>query len=235
MQPDTASTAMRTLSYLLFPLAAATSLACTVGETYDQVIKEKGRPANHLQAGDVQVLSYPDAVIKLNSNVVVSVRRPDAVWTSGSLPPAPRQTAALTGSPALQAPAPEAHSGPVTWTTDYNAALDQAKSDHKHVFLFFTGSDWCGWCKKLNREILTTSDFNQYAQDKLELVELDYPRQKPQSDALRSQNRMLMNRYNVTGFPTVVVLDSTGKAVARLGYQEGGPGPFISSLQQLGN
>jgi thiol:disulfide interchange protein len=223
---------MRTLPLLFFPLATATALATTVGETYDQVITEKGRPANHLQCGAMQVLSYPDAIIKLNDNVVVSVRRPDAVWTTGSAPPAPRQTLALASN-AAPAPAAQARPGNVTWTTDYNAALDQAKSDHKHTLLFFTGSDWCGWCKKLNREILTTSDFNQYAQDKLELVELDYPRQKPQSDALRSQNRMLESRYNITGFPTVVVLDSSGKAVARLGYQEGGPGPFIARLQQL--
>jgi protein disulfide-isomerase len=225
---------MRTLSYLVFPLAAASVLACTVGETYDQVIKEKGRPTNHLQAGSVQVLSYPDAVIKLNDNVVVSVRRPDAIWTSGGVPQAPRPAPALASNSAPAA-APEVHSGPATWSTDYNAALGQAKNDHRHVFLFFTGSDWCGWCKKLNREILATNDFNQYAQDKLELVELDYPRQKPQSDAVRSQNRMLMSRYNITGFPTVVVLDSSGKAVARLGYEEGGPGPFISHLQQLGD
>ena len=129
----------------------------------------------------------------------------------------------------------EPHLGTAAWTTDYNAALDQAKSDHRHTLLFFTGSDWCGWCQKLNREILKTNEFNQYAQDKLELVEVDYPHQKPQSDALRSQNRMLENRYNISGFPTVVVLDSTGKAVARLGYQEGGPGPFVARLQQLGD
>ena len=55
-------------------------------------------------------------------------------------------------------------------TTDYKAALEQAKADDRRVFLFFTGSDWCGWCKRLNREILSTSEFNKFADDKLVLV-----------------------------------------------------------------
>jgi protein disulfide-isomerase len=223
---------MKWLFCILFSAGtAASALSCAVGDTYDQVIAEKGKPASHIEGGSVQILSYPDATIKLRDNVVVSIKAPEADPPAGSAPAAPPP------SPGPQAAAPARDVSPdgETWNTNYSSALEQARGEHKHVFLFFTGSDWCGWCKKLDREILKTNEFAQFAQDKLVLVELDYPRQKPQSDDLKEQNRQLEGRYNITGFPTVVVLDSTGRAVARLGYQEGGPGPFVAQLQALGD
>lgn len=226
---------MRRLPFILsFVAMAGSALSCVVGETYDQVIAEKGKPTSFVEAGVLQILSYPDATIKLKNSVVVSIKAPEQGLPPGSVPAAPHRVPAPASAPAV-APEPEVSSGNLNWTTDYNAALDQAKSEHKHVFLFFTGSDWCVWCKRLNREILKTNEFAQYAQDKLVLVELDYPHQKEQSYEVRIQNHTLEGRYSITGFPTVVVLDSSGKPVARLGYQEGGPGPFVARLQALGD
>jgi hypothetical protein len=225
---------MRWPLYILSALGiAGTGLSCSVGETFDQVIAEKGKPASHIEAGALQILSYPDGTIKLRNGIVVAIKAPESAPTVASAPVAPRPS---TPSPIPPPAAAEAGMPPrgMSWGTDFNAALDQAKGEKKHTLLFFTGSDWCGWCKKLNREILSTNEFSQYAQDKLVLVELDYPQHKAQSDQLRAQNRMLEGRYNISGFPTVIVLDSTGKAVARMGYQEGGPGPFIAQVQALG-
>lgn len=218
---------------MFFLGAVGSSLAATVGETYDQVLAEKGKPTSHLEAGVVQILTYPDAIIKLRDHAVVSIKAPEANTVSGASvpPPPPRTTPVAT---AVSGPT-DYNGGPASWGTDFNGALDQAKAENRHVFLFFTGSDWCGWCMKLNKEILSTPEFAQYAQDKLALVELDYPHHKAQPNNVRVQNRTLATRYNITGFPTVIVLDSTGKAVARLGYQEGGPGPFLSQLKALGD
>jgi thiol-disulfide isomerase/thioredoxin len=218
---------------LLSVCTAGTAFSCAVGETLDQVITEKGKPVSHVEAGTMQILSYPDATIKLRENVVVSVRAPEHASLAMSVPAPQRLVAAPAPAPAA-AEAPMAAGG-APWGSDFKSALDQAKGEKKHTLLFFTGSDWCGWCKKLNREILSTNEFAQYAQDKLVLVELDYPHHKPQSDELRAQNRLLEGRYNITGFPTVIILDSAGKAVARLGYQEGGPGPFVSQIRSLGD
>jgi len=224
----------RLLCILLSMGAAGSAFSSAVGDTYDQVIAEKGKPASHIEAGAVQILSYPDATIKLRDNIVVSIKEPEPAAPPSSSPPAPRPAPMPVRAPAPE-PEHEAPNGKLSWVTDYNLALEQAKEEHKHVFLFFTGSDWCGWCKKLNREILTTNEFGQYAQDKLILVELDYPRQTPQSYEVRVQNKMLESRYSITGFPTVVVLDYTGKSVARMGYQAGGPEPFINQLKALGD
>ena len=121
----------------------------------------------------------------------------------------------------------------VTWTTDYKAALVQAKAQNRHVFLFFTGSDWCSWCKRLNREILSTDEFKEYAGKKLILVELDFPRGKPQSNEVKEQNAKLADRFKIEGYPTVIVLNSSGKKVGELGYQEGGPSPFVEALSKM--
>lgn len=119
------------------------------------------------------------------------------------------------------------------WSTDYKAALAQAKAQNRHVFLFFTGSDWCSWCKRLQKEVLKTPEFNKYADEKLILVELDFPHAVPQSGAVKAQNAKLADRFKIEVYPTVIVLDSSGKKVGQIGYQEGGPGPFVDALSKM--
>ena len=68
-----------------------------------------------------------------------------------------------------------------SWETDYKKAQDQAKAGNKLVLLDFTGSDWCGWCIKLDREVFSKPEFKDYATKNLVLVELDFPRAKAQA------------------------------------------------------
>ena len=119
------------------------------------------------------------------------------------------------------------------WSEDYAASLAKAKADGKLVLLDFTGSDWCGWCIKIDDEIFSKPQFKSYAKDNLELVELDFPRGKSQSKSLKAQNEELMAKYKVEGFPTIIVLNSDGKKIGELGYMEGGPQAFIAELQKL--
>ena len=109
----------------------------------------------------------------------------------------------------------------------------QAKADDRRVFLFFTGSDWCSWCKRLNREILSTPEFQKFAGEKLVLVELDFPKSKAQPAPVKEQNAKLAQQFKIEGYPTVIVLDSSGKKVGELGYQEGGAGPFIDAISKM--
>jgi thioredoxin-related protein len=135
---------------------------------------------------------------------------------------------------ALEAPSATVTNGEqLVWKTDYAAALNQAKAENRRVFLFFTGSDWCSWCARLNKEILSTPEFARYSKEKLILVEVDFPKKRPQSASLKAQNAKLFKRYKIEGYPTVIVLDSGGKKIDELGYQEGGPAPFISRLGKL--
>ena len=120
-----------------------------------------------------------------------------------------------------------------TWQTDLKKAQEQAKSTNKLVFLDFTGSDWCGYCIRLNRDILSQPMFKTYANKNLVLVEIDFPRSKPQSVDLRKQNQELAMQYHIEGFPTIIVLNGAGHKVWQYeGYFPGGPDAFIAELEK---
>jgi protein disulfide-isomerase len=120
------------------------------------------------------------------------------------------------------------------WLTDYKKAQEEAKAGNKILLLDFTGSDWCGWCKKFDKEILLQPQFKDFARDNLVVVELDFPRAKPQTPELRKQNMELMRQYDVVGFPTIVVLNANGQELWRYpGYFPEGLTAFIAQLQKL--
>lgn len=120
-----------------------------------------------------------------------------------------------------------------TWETDYTKAIKTADTDKKLVMMDFTGSDWCVWCKKLDKEIFSQPEFKEYAQKNLVLVKLDFPRGFELPVSQKKQNEDLAKQYQIQGFPTIVVLDGTGKKVGELGYMEGGPTKFIEALKAL--
>ena len=120
------------------------------------------------------------------------------------------------------------------WTDNEKQALEKAKTDKKLVLLDFTGSDWCGWCMKMDKEVFSTPEFQAYAKDNLELVELDFPQQKYISPATKKQNEELKDQYKVDGYPTMIVLDADGKQLKSFdGYQEGGAKAFIDQLKAI--
>jgi len=127
-----------------------------------------------------------------------------------------------------------AHASDLTWSTDFSRSLNQARADDKMVLLDCTGSDWCPWCIKFDHDVLETDQFATYAQNKLELVLVDFPRGKPQDDALKQANRALADRFHVTGYPTYVLVNYAGNELGRqVGYREGGPDAFIAELDKF--
>ena len=119
------------------------------------------------------------------------------------------------------------------WSTDYEAALKKAGETHRLVLLDFTGSDWCGWCMKLDREILATPEFKRFADEHLVLVKIDFPMHRPQPEDERARNAELAARFQVQGYPTLVLLNAGAKPCGTLGYMRGGPGAFIDQLNSL--
>lgn len=115
------------------------------------------------------------------------------------------------------------------WKTDYKAALEEAAKEKKLVLLDFTGSDWCGWCIKLDKETFSKPEFKNFASKNLVLVEVDFPQNKSQSTDVKKQNEELKTKFGVQGYPSLVLLDSTGKEIIRnVGYLPGGPDAFIA-------
>ena len=121
-----------------------------------------------------------------------------------------------------------------SWLSDYKKAQQEAKTSNKFLLLDFTGSDWCGWCKRLEKEILSQSQFENYARENLVLLEVDFPRAKPQSPELRKQNQELAQQYQIEGFPTIVVLNGDGQKLWQYdGYFPDGLAAFIAELEKL--
>ena len=116
------------------------------------------------------------------------------------------------------------------WHTDVKEAMAIGNKEKKPLLLFFTGSDWCGWCIRLQKEVLTTPEFRKWAKEKVILVELDYPRSVPQSQEIKQQNYGMQNAFGVQGYPTVwfaTVQTKDGKpsfgGLGKTGYDPGGP------------
>lgn len=119
------------------------------------------------------------------------------------------------------------------WDDNYEKAMEKAKAEKKIVLLDFTGSDWCGWCIKLDKEVFSKKEFKDYAKENLVLMEVDFPQGKRQTRKLKEQNENLKRAHSIQGFPTIVVLSPEGKKIGQLGYTEGGPNAFIAKLEAL--
>jgi len=121
----------------------------------------------------------------------------------------------------------------LAWLTNFDAARAKARAENKLLLIDFTGSDWCPPCKMLKREVFSQPEFAEYAAEKLVLLEVDFPREKAQSEEQKEANRILAQQFRIQGFPTIVVLSPSGKILGELGYMRGGPRAFIAELEKL--
>lgn len=117
------------------------------------------------------------------------------------------------------------------WQDNLESALQKAKVENKAVLVNFTGSDWCIWCQRLSNEVFSKDEFKYYADENLILVRLDFPKNIEQSTETKMYNNQLAQRYNVQGFPTVLLFNPSGKLVLTTGYQQGGPITYINHLK----
>jgi protein disulfide-isomerase len=120
------------------------------------------------------------------------------------------------------------------WMHDFEAAKAKAAKEEKPIFINFTGTDWCGWCIKLEKEVFSKKAFQDYAKEHLILVEVDFPKKKEQSAELKAQNKKLDKEYGVEGYPTLYLLNAEGKKLTEdIGYREGGPEAYVAHLKSL--
>jgi len=119
------------------------------------------------------------------------------------------------------------------WTTDYSVGLAAARQRDRAVFLFFTGSDWCGYCQALDREVLSTPEFATFADENLVLVKIDFPRKTTLPAGQAERNEALARGFGIHGYPTVLIINQQGQVAGHLGYRPGGPGDFIRELRQI--
>lgn len=126
------------------------------------------------------------------------------------------------------------------WETDINKAISLSNKSKKPMLLFFTGSDWCGWCIRLQKEVLKTPEFAAWAKKNVVLVELDYPRKTAQAEAIKAQNTGLQEAFGIQGFPTVYFATAKQKngkpsftGIGSTGYVAGGPTAWLATADDI--
>jgi len=119
------------------------------------------------------------------------------------------------------------------WLTDFEAAKKAAAEKKLPILVDFSGSDWCGWCMKLDKEVFSQKEFKDYAKDNLVLFLADFPRKAKIDEKTAKQNNDLMQKHKVRGFPTVLLMDAEGKVLAQTGYMEGGAAAYVAHLKKL--
>ncbi len=242
------------LLQLLLALPGAFAGGVQVGASYDEVVAALGEPDGDLSAGSKRILAYGDAQVVLDNGRVSKVSpeldqllaersaKLDSVeakrkaglvsfrgeWVTQAEVNAILRKEAKEAEASGVAPSSPGGTG---WLTNFEQAKAKARAEQKKILLNFTGSDWCGWCIKLDREVFSQREFLNYARDHYVLVKLDFPKRTSQPSSLKRQNEDLARKFGVRGFPTVVVLKSNGREHKRGGYVRGGPNAFLKSIR----
>jgi thioredoxin-related protein len=129
---------------------------------------------------------------------------------------------------------------PLEWHTDVNQAINISVKSGKPLFFFFTGSDWCGWCKRLQKEVFFKPEFITWANKNVVLVELDFPRRTQLSAELQKQNKQFQQMFGVRGYPTIWFVNPeirdtkvNFQKLGSQGYVAGGPKAWIAGADKF--
>ncbi len=123
----------------------------------------------------------------------------------------------------------------IDWMTDYKEAVKASEESNKPMLLFFTGSDWCVWCQKLESESLDTPEFIKTVGDKLIFVKLDFPSRGQQSPEVVKQNDELRSRFAIRGYPTLILVSPKEQQIGITGYRPGGGKAYADHLLKMMN
>jgi protein disulfide-isomerase len=119
------------------------------------------------------------------------------------------------------------------WLTSYDQAVKLSKKTGKPILMDFTGTDWCTFCNRLNKEVFKQKEFKTWAASKVILLTLDFPQKKALPAPLTKQNKMLAAKYKVTAWPTILFVAPSGKELGRTGYAKGGPSVWLKTADQI--
>ncbi len=128
----------------------------------------------------------------------------------------------------------------LVWRNDMNEAIQISEQTKKPLMLFFTGSDWCGWCIRLQNEVFQKPEFITWANENVVLVEVDFPRKPYFSAEIQAQNQELQQFFGIAGYPTVWFVNATKKdgkvmfgKLGSTGYIAGGPSVWLNTANGI--
>ncbi|HZK81420.1 MAG TPA: thioredoxin family protein [Humisphaera sp.] len=109
---------------------------------------------------------------------------------------------------------------PTKWMINYDAASLAAHKEKKCILLYFNGSDWAPFSQKLEKDVLNTDLFKEWAAANVILFQADFPKERPLSGNIKTQNDRLKEKFSIVKVPTFILLDWSGLPFARAGYDE---------------
>ena len=120
------------------------------------------------------------------------------------------------------------------WLTDFSKAQSQAKAQKKLLIMDFNGSDWCPPCQVLRTNVFESPQFREFAKQNVVLLDVDFPNQKKQTEEVKRANEALARKFDVQGFPTVIVMSPDGKELKKMdGYEGQSAEEFVAALKKL--
>ncbi len=187
-----------------------------------------------LVSGKIIAMASPMTYIpamKVSSDTFPNATTPQApaVRANNDVFPSAPEPAVVSKTPVHWVKGPDAN-----WFVHYDDALAAARRENKKILLLHTGSDWCGWCKRLVRDVLEKEEFKRFARNNLILLYFDSPsRRHPMSADQREHVKQVESKLNVSGgYPGTFIFDTNGQRVGKIsGYRklEG----YLSELKKL--
>jgi len=120
-----------------------------------------------------------------------------------------------------------------TWITDFEEAKKSAADRHLPILAYFSGSDWSNDCMRFDMMVLQTKVFQEYARSNLVLFQADLPRKNPLPEKINKQNIELRQKYGISKYPSVLLLDYEGKLIATKNYEKSDPAIYVNELRSL--
>jgi len=202
------------------------------GSTVAEMVAELGEPTAQIETGSKIIYSYPQGTIRTEAGVVLQVSE----GFYGKLNAITRKTASGESISLVPDEPAEISVDPVLaglWLEDYDAVKERAVALERPILMWFTGSDWCIWCKRLEDEHLSRDVFKTFAKENLVLLKLDFPRNIAQSDELKAQNQTLREAWNINGYPTLIMTQVDGSPLGQRGYLQQSPEAFVADLRAM--
>lgn len=119
------------------------------------------------------------------------------------------------------------------WLVNFEEAFKLSEASGKPIMANFTGSDWCGWCKRLDKSVFHQSGFDKWAKDNVILLELDFPKRFRVPQTVAQQNNGLKQAFGVRGFPTIWLFDADKDDTGRFNFQKLGKMGYTKTLKEF--
>jgi protein disulfide-isomerase len=116
------------------------------------------------------------------------------------------------------------------WTEDIEGAFKTAAAAKKPVFINFTGSDWCYWCKIADKNIFQSKEWAAFSK-KVVCLKVDFPRHGAPDVMTMKKRRDFAEKFSVRGYPTFVLVDAEKKESARFMAGKKDAATFIGEVE----